>query len=32
MKELGMALDLVPGTMDQEEESAAIRGVRTHAH
>ncbi|MGA2739052.1 MAG: hypothetical protein ABSG65_16560 [Bryobacteraceae bacterium] len=32
LKELGMALDLVPGTMDQEEESAAVCGGKTHAN
>jgi hypothetical protein len=32
LKELGMALDLVPGTMDLEEEAAACCGVKTHAH
>ena len=32
LKELGMALDLVPGTMDLEEEPAAIGGGNTHAN
>jgi hypothetical protein len=31
LKELGMALDLVPGTMDLEEEAAVFRGGNTHA-
>jgi hypothetical protein len=32
LKELAMALDLVPGTMDQEGESAAVRSASTHAN
>jgi hypothetical protein len=32
LKELGMALDLVPGTMDLEEEPAAFRGENAHAN
>jgi hypothetical protein len=32
LKELGMALDLVPGTMDLEEGAAAFRGANTHAN
>jgi hypothetical protein len=32
LKELGMALDLVPGTMDLEGESAAICGGNAHAN
>lgn len=32
VKELGMALDLVPGTMDLEEEAAACCGPKTHAN
>jgi hypothetical protein len=32
LKELAMALDLVPGTMDLEEEPAAIGGGNTHAN
>jgi hypothetical protein len=32
LKELGMALDLVPGTMDLEEEPAAVCGGKTHAN
>jgi len=32
VKELGMALDLVPGTMDLEEEPAVVCGGQTHAN
>ncbi|MGA3041365.1 MAG: hypothetical protein ABSF54_11325 [Bryobacteraceae bacterium] len=32
LKELGMALDLVPGTMDLEGESAAVCGSNAHAN
>jgi hypothetical protein len=32
LKELGMALDLVPGTMDLEERSAAVCGGNAHAN
>ena len=32
LKELAMALDLVPGTMDLEEEPAAVRGGNAHAN
>jgi hypothetical protein len=32
MKELAMALDLVPGTMDLEQEPAAFRGGTIHAN
>lgn len=32
LKELGMALDLVPGTMDLEEEQAAVCSATTHAN
>jgi|HubBroStandDraft_1064217.scaffolds.fasta_scaffold03688_3 hypothetical protein len=32
LKELSMALDLVPGTMDLEEETAAFCGGNTHAN
>jgi len=32
LKELGMALDLVPGTMDLEEEPAAVCGGNMHAN
>jgi hypothetical protein len=32
LKELGMALDLVPGTMDLEEEPAAVCEGSTHAN
>lgn len=32
LKELGMALDLVPGTMDLEEGAAVFCGGNTHAN
>jgi hypothetical protein len=32
LKELAMALDLVPGTMDLEEGAAAVCGGNTHAN
>ncbi len=32
LKELGMALDLVPGTMDLEKEAAAAGGGSAHAN
>jgi hypothetical protein len=32
LKELGMALDLVPGTMDLEEDAAAFCGANMHAN
>ena len=32
LKELGMALDLVPGTMDLEKETAACCGGSAHAN
>ena len=32
VKELGMALDLVPGTMDLEEEPAAVCSANSHAN
>jgi hypothetical protein len=32
LKELGMALDLVPGTMDLEERAAAFCGGNAHAN
>ena len=32
LKDLGMALDLVPGTMDLEEENAGFSGGNAHAH
>jgi len=30
LKQVAMALDLVPGTMDLEEGAAAVRGAHTH--
>lgn len=32
LKELGMALDLIPGTMDLEDEAAVFCGGNTHAN
>jgi hypothetical protein len=32
LKELGMALDLVPGTMDLEARAAVCCGAKTHAN
>jgi len=32
LKELSMALELVPGTMDLDEEAAALCGGNTHAN